>query len=118
MLGDLGPRLASGLVMIAFALASLVAGGLVFLGFWLIAALAVNWEWQRMTGGPHLQWRVAGSAVTIAAAATFAYLGQGEVALVLLVLGTLLMAAVVRGPSRIWNAARIIPGTSRPCARW
>ena len=66
MLGDLGPRLLSGLVMIALAIATLVAGGFVFVGFWLVAAVAIHWEWQRMTGGPHEQARMFGGGLSLA----------------------------------------------------
>ena len=60
-LADLGPRLASGIVMIVLALGALYAGGPVFVAFWLVAGLAVHWEWQRLIGGAKLWPRVSPS---------------------------------------------------------
>ncbi len=108
MLGDLGPRLASGVVMIALALSTLIAGGLIFVLFWLAAALAINWEWQRMTGGPHALLRSIGGGVVVVAVGALAALGQIDAAVLVLVLGALAMGGLVRGPSRIWNAGGVL----------
>jgi phosphatidate cytidylyltransferase len=108
MLGDLAPRLVSGVVMIAAALGALVAGGFVFVAFWLVAAVAVHWEWQRMTGGPHEQIRMAGGGAIIALVAGLAALGARDAALVMLIGGALATLLLVQGPTRIWNAAGIL----------
>jgi phosphatidate cytidylyltransferase len=108
MLGDLGPRLASGLVMIGLAVASLVAGGFVFVGFWVAAAIAIHWEWQRMTGGPRETSRTLGGGAAIAIVAGLAALGQRDAALLLLVAATAATAALTPGASRIWNAAGLL----------
>lgn len=108
MLGDLGPRLLSGLVMIALAISTLVAGGFVFVGFWLVAAVAIHWEWQRMTGGPHEQARMFGGGLTLALVAGLAALGQRDAALLLLIAAALATALLVRGPTRLWNAAGLL----------
>ncbi len=51
-LADLWIRAASGLFLAGAAVGALAMGGWVFGLFWLIAALAVNWEWQRLIGAP------------------------------------------------------------------
>ncbi len=108
MLGDLAPRVASGVVMIALSLVTLKIGGFVFVAFWLVAAIAVHWEWQRMTGGPHEQIRMVGGAAVIALAAGLVALGSRDAALALLIGGALATLAAVSGPTRVWSAAGIL----------
>ncbi|MDB5642546.1 MAG: phosphatidate cytidylyltransferase [Hyphomicrobiales bacterium] len=108
MLGDLGPRLLSGLVMVALSLAALQAGGFMFVAFWLVAAVAVHWEWQRMTGGPHEQIRMAGGGAVIALVAGLAALGSRDAAVVMLLGGVLATLLFVSSPTRMWNAAGIL----------
>lgn len=107
VLGDLGPRLASGLIMIALALGSLFAGGAVFVGFWIMAALAMHWEWQRMTGGPHVLRRYIGGGLVILAAGVLSGLRQYDAALITILAGAILMLALTTGQTRIWNACGI-----------
>lgn len=108
MLGDLGPRLVSGVVMIALALATLIAGGFVFVAFWLVAATAVHWEWQRMTGGPREQVRMMAGGAAIALVAGFAALGARDAALVTLVAAAAAILLLTPGPTRLWNAAGVL----------
>ncbi|MCX7899826.1 MAG: phosphatidate cytidylyltransferase, partial [Methylocystis sp.] len=56
---DLGPRVASAAALIVAALATLYFGGDVFAFFWIVAAFAVNWEWQTLVGGERRVARVA-----------------------------------------------------------
>jgi phosphatidate cytidylyltransferase len=67
---DLGLRAASALALAAVAGGTLYFGGLAFGLFWLVAALAVHWEWGRLIGGP-LPWSrlIAGGVALIAALA-------------------------------------------------
>lgn len=108
MLGDLWPRLLSGIVMIALSLTTLSIGGFVFVAFWLVAAIAVHWEWQRMTGGPHEQIRVMGGGAVIALVAGLVALGARDAALALLVGGALAALVAVPGPTRVWNAVGVL----------
>jgi phosphatidate cytidylyltransferase len=63
---DLGPRVASAVVLVAVALVTLYLGGDVFALFWLVAGFAVNWEWQGLVGGERRMARVvAGGAADI-----------------------------------------------------
>jgi phosphatidate cytidylyltransferase len=66
-LADLGPRLGSAAVLIAVAALSWWVGGIVFFLVWLVAALVVNFEWQRIIGGARPTARHAiGAAALIA----------------------------------------------------
>ena len=108
LLGDLGPRLISAIAMIVLALAALVQGGFVFVAFWTVAAVAVHWEWQRITGGPHEHLRVYGGGLAIALSGGLMALGQRDAALLVLSVTALVVFAAISGPSRIWNAMGIL----------
>jgi phosphatidate cytidylyltransferase len=108
LLSDLWPRLISAVAMIALALGALYLGGFVFVGFWTMAAVAVHWEWQRMTGGPQELLRIYGGGLAIALSGGLMALGQRDAALVVLLMTALVLFAVLRGPSRLWNAAGIL----------
>ncbi len=108
MLGDLGPRLISAVAMIVLALAALIQGGFVFVAFWTVAAVAVHWEWQRITGGPQEPLRVYGGGLAIALAGGLMALGQRDAALLVLFATALVVCAAIQGPTRIWNAAGIL----------
>jgi len=66
--GDLGPRVASAVVLVAMATATAVNGGAVFAVFWLLVACAVVWEWQGLIGGERRLARVALGCLALAAA--------------------------------------------------
>ena len=108
LLADLGPRVVSGVAMIAAALGGLYVGGFVFVVFWTVAAVAVHWEWQRITGGQNQVIRVYGGGLAIALSGGLMALGQRDAALFVLFGSALLVLALVRGPSRIWNAGGIL----------
>ncbi len=66
---ELRARVGAAVALMAGALATAWAGGYWFGAFWLIAALVVHWEWQRLIGGPGQGLRVlCGSAGLVAAA--------------------------------------------------
>jgi phosphatidate cytidylyltransferase len=106
--GDLGPRVVSALVLVALAVAALVFGGHVFVLFWLIAAFAVNWEWQGLIGGERRLARIVIGAVALSAAAGFTHGGEPIPGLV--VLASLAgVGAILAGPSRrVWAFVGLI----------
>lgn len=108
LLSDLVPRLLSALAMIILALGALYQGGFVFVGFWTVAAMAVHWEWQRMTGGPHGPLRLYGGGLALALAGGLMAIGQRDAALLAVVLTAAAFLALIPGPTRLWNAAGII----------
>jgi len=66
---DLRARVGAAIALMVGALATAWAGGYWFSAFWLIAALVVHWEWQRLIGGPNQGLRVlCGSAALVVAA--------------------------------------------------
>jgi len=82
---DLKPRVASGVVMIALALAATWAGGPVFLAFWGLAAIGVAWEWERLIGGGRLWVRVAACVLGLVAAAPWAFYAHARISLAMLI---------------------------------
>ena len=77
-LADLGPRLGSAAVLIAVATLSWWVGSIAFFIVWLIAALVVHFEWQRIVGGANLDARLAiGTLSLIAAADRYSLAGVG-----------------------------------------
>ncbi|WP_330084480.1 phosphatidate cytidylyltransferase [Methylocystis iwaonis] len=105
---DLGPRVASAVVLVAAAVATLYFGGAIFAAFWLVAAFAVNWEWQGLIGGERRVARVAAGGVATAAAAAFGRNGlAGYAALDILFFAAI--AAVLAGPARrVWAAGGVV----------
>lgn len=105
---DLGPRVASAVVMVGAAAVTLYLGGWFFAVFWLLAGLALDWEWQTLVGGERRNWRIAlGGAAVVAAA----LLGrQGLAAQAALATAALAVAAAaLAGPERrLWAGAGVI----------
>jgi phosphatidate cytidylyltransferase len=85
---DLAPRVASAIVLVALAFATLWAGGQIFVLFWLIASFAVLWEWQRLLGAPGYVSRLLAGAGTLALCAALVTGGYGDWAIALLALGS------------------------------
>ncbi|MBM3608747.1 MAG: phosphatidate cytidylyltransferase [Alphaproteobacteria bacterium] len=101
-MSDLPARVASGVVMIAAALAALWWGGHAFVIFWLAAAAAIWWEWLRLTGMGDLAtnrqhfWIFAIGAGALAVAAALAAQAQIMSALIALAAGAAIAAALAR----------------------
>jgi len=106
--GDLGPRVASAVVLVAIASVALYVGGDLFALFWLTAALAINWEWQRLIGGERRVARVVAGGAAAAAAAAFGRNGMAGFAALEIAFFTF-VAAILAGPDRrIWAGAGVI----------
>ena len=106
-LSDLGPRIASALVMISAALGSLWVGGQVFILFWLAASLAILWEWQRLIGGANERMRLLYGILGLVAAAAFQANRAPELAILCLVAGGGLVAWMAEPGKRLWSAAGV-----------
>ena len=107
-MSDLALRLASALVMVALALASDWYGGHFFTLLWLVAAVAINWEWQAMCGGPRPFLRFAAGAAALAAAAPLSMRGEPELAVLAVAAGALGAAALARPGPALWSAAGVV----------
>ena len=105
---DLALRLGSALVMIAAALAAAWYGGHAFTLFWLAAAVAINWEWQALCGGPRGFLRFALGGAALAAAAPLAMRGEPAYALLAIAAGAAGAAALASPGPRLWSAAGVV----------
>ena len=105
---DLGPRVASAVVLVAAALLSLYLGGDVFALFWLSAGFAINWEWQGLIGGERRLARVIAGGAAVAASAALGRTGLAAYA-ALTVGAAAILAAGIAGPERrLWAAGGVI----------
>lgn len=102
--GDLGVRAMSAAVLIVLALVTTQRGGASFLLFWLLAALAVNWEWQRMSGGAWLSPRFALGGTTLVLMALTSSRPSAALTLLILVAGALGSATLAGVGKRVWAA--------------
>jgi phosphatidate cytidylyltransferase len=107
-LGDLGSRLASGVILALLALAALWAGGWFFAAFWMVAAIAIIWEWQRLVGGPGLRTRLVAGAVAVAFAAGLASLSYPQIALAAVLVGAAVAAVAAGRTHALWSGAGIV----------
>lgn len=107
-LSDLGPRVASAIVLIGAALATVWAGGHWFALFWLAAGVAIHWEWQRLIGGPMQSARFAVGAAALAAMAAAVSNAAPDIALVVALLAAGAVAALAGQGLRLWAAAGVI----------
>ena len=106
-LGDLWLRALSALILVAAAIFSLIMGGSIFAFFWLVAALAVHWEWQRLIGAP-LPWaRLFAGGLALCLAAGLRRFGQGEAAFLLLPLAAVFCAWAAGRGFRLWAASGV-----------
>ncbi len=107
-MSDLGPRLASAVVMIILALGALWLGGRWFVAFWLVAASAIFWEWLGLIGAQNRLFKAGLGACVFAILAALTAKGVVEFAMVVLVLVAIAAAAAERGRKPVWAAAGMI----------
>jgi phosphatidate cytidylyltransferase len=105
---DLGPRVASAVVLVAAALLALYVGGGAFGVFWLIAGFAVNWEWQGLVGGERRMGRVVAGAAAVTTASAFGRYGLASAAALQMAIFALI-AAILAGPGRrLWAGGGVV----------
>ena len=103
--GDLSLRIVSSVALAPLALGAAYVGGWVFLLFWLIAALGVLWEWNRLAAAPAM-WGVTGAgAVALSGAALAVGFGAFAAAALLMVGGLVLTALLGR---QLWTAVGLV----------
>lgn len=110
--GDLLPRALSGIVLVALALGTAMLGGVAFELFWLLAALAVLWEWQRLVGPDDVARRVLTGALSLLFAVAFAVAGWAVWAGVAVALGTIGTAALAAPGQRAMAACGLLYAAS------
>jgi len=107
--GDLAPRVASAVVLVAAACGALWAGGDIFALFWLLAAFAVNWEWQRLVDGAAARLaRVVAGGAGLAAGAAFASAGLSAMALLDILLVSCIVALLAGAGRRLFAGAGVL----------
>jgi phosphatidate cytidylyltransferase len=105
---DLGTRIVSAVVLVVAAVGSLLAGGTVFVLFWLAAAAAIHWEWQRMVGGERRFARFVAGACALCLAAAFCVNLAPDLAAIVILLGVIVVG-LMAGPSRrLWAGAGLL----------
>jgi phosphatidate cytidylyltransferase len=107
-LRDLMPRLISAVVMVALALGAVFRGGEPFNLFWLAAALAVFWEWQRLIRAPHAVLRFLAGAIALVLTAMLARQMALDLAFVVCLLGCAALAALAGQGRRLWAAGGLV----------
>jgi phosphatidate cytidylyltransferase len=92
---DLIVRLISALVMAALALGTNWLGGLVFVAFWLLAAIAVLCEWLFLTGPATRDWpTVIAACAFLILGTAFAFSGHALSALLIIAGGAIVIGTV------------------------
>jgi phosphatidate cytidylyltransferase len=105
---DLAPRAASGVVMIALALAATYVGGFYFVAFWGLAALGVAWEWQNMIGGERVWLRTLVAALSLMATAPLAMFAPAGLSLLILIAGAVAAGATADASRRLSAGAGVL----------
>lgn len=110
MASDLKRRVPSAIAMIALALGATWYGGIPFLFFWTVAALAVWYEWATIVGAEPRTNVVASGAIVIVAAAIFLGMGMTGAAAATMFLGALGCGFLANGNERtqMWTGAGML----------
>ncbi|CAL8981115.1 hypothetical protein RHODOP_04044 [Rhodoplanes sp. P11] len=99
-------RVVSAVVLAPLAIGAVLLGGWPFVLFWTVAALGVHWEWTTAIVGAGRRPQVIGTLV-LAAAGLMAGFGWTAAAVLVLVAGVALVAALVAEP-RAWSVAGLV----------
>lgn len=100
-------RVVSAAVMAPVAIAVAYLGGWVFAVFWVLAALAVLWEWTGLVAGRDHRPLLASCGGAIVLAAVLAWTDHPVAAVLLMALGALAASIFVPRAQRPWIAAGI-----------
>ncbi len=106
--GDLGPRVASALVLVAAAAATAFYGGAAFAGFWLLVGCAIVWEWQGLIGGERRLARVVLGCLSLAAAIVLVHSHALPPAFVLVALLCVVVGLLAGSDRRVWAASGVL----------
>ena len=105
---DLGPRIASALVMAAVAFSLLYAGALPFTVLILIVALIMSWEWGNVVRGAGTDAVLVVHGIVVTAAVILAGLGYAALALIALIAGTFIVGALRFGEKARLSAVGVL----------
>ena len=105
---DLGPRIASAVVLAIAAAGTLIVGGVAFALFWLAASLAILWEWQQLSGGARGTVRLVVGGVALTLAAAFAAEAGADIGLIIVLSASAALAWLAGPGKRIWAAGGMV----------
>lgn len=106
---DLIRRIVSALALVPIVVLAAVAGGPAFALFWLVASLAVLWEWNRLVLGRKSIALFAFEACVIASAvAVIHFLRDPWLGLVVVLIGMIAAASIARAGLRRWSVTGIL----------
>jgi phosphatidate cytidylyltransferase len=113
---DLWPRVLSGVVLAAVAIALTVAGPLPFAVLVLTVALIVSWEWGRVVRGTGLDLVLAAQLGGVGAAIMLASIGLPALGIVALAIAAILVAVLALGRNAGFSALGVafagLPGVA------
>ena len=89
---DLLPRSLSAVILIGIALGTAIYGGPAFNAVWWAAAVAINWEWQKLIGPERRRPRVLAGGVAISLAAPLVHLSALIPSVFIVAAGAILVA--------------------------
>jgi phosphatidate cytidylyltransferase len=101
-------RVVSSLVLVPVAIAAAYFGGVAFIAFWAIAALAVLWEWDTLVCAHDRNPVLATGALALAGAALLLALGRSGIAAALIALGVFGVAALASKVRAVWCATGLV----------
>jgi len=101
-------RVVSSLVLAPVAIAAAYFGGVAFIAFWAIAALAVLWEWDTLVCAHDRNPVLATGALALAGATLLLALGRSGIAAALIALGFFGVAALASKVRAVWCATGLV----------
>jgi phosphatidate cytidylyltransferase len=101
-------RIVSSLVLAPLAIATANFGGLVFLAFWTIAALAVLWEWDTLVCGDDRKLVLSTGALALATSGFLIVFDRPGIAIAVVALDCIGVAALASSGRRMWCAAGLV----------
>jgi phosphatidate cytidylyltransferase len=101
-------RVVSSLVLAPLAIAAAYFGGIAFIAFWGVAALAVLWEWDTLVCAEDRNPVLATGAVALVGSALLLMLDRSATATAMVTLGCFGVAALAARARRVWCAAGLL----------
>ncbi|MEA3025586.1 MAG: phosphatidate cytidylyltransferase [Alphaproteobacteria bacterium] len=101
-------RVVSSLVLAPIAIAAAYFGGIAFLAFWAIAALAVLWEWDTLICTHDRNPVLATGAVALAGSALLLAMDRWDIAMAIIALGFFGVAALASKTRTGWCASGLV----------
>ncbi|RFB80217.1 phosphatidate cytidylyltransferase [Methylovirgula sp. 4M-Z18] len=115
---DLGPRVVSGLVLIALALGTAWRGGRIFLYFWLVAAVLILWEWLTVIGARQRVLQFVVGLIGLLLAAHFALRRMPDFLFLSVLFAAGTMASLAEPRRRLWAPLGLVYATLAFLPAW